>query len=1260
MERRDVTRLQEVVTMDVNQTTTAASVNDSATLLSTCLDPICDSGFFGETCNQSCPANCGLDPNGLAYCDFTSGDCTYGCRDGYYGAKCTLGCSQFCKRSPANTEMACNVGKFGTFCNEDCPGGVQCRNLTCNRYTSTCIGCVVGRWGDICNRTCPNCVNGLCGQSTGFCQLGCVNGYYGDNCNYKCGDRCTVCNRVNGTCEVCNVSTFGDTCQRNCSGNCVSDPGQSFITCAKENGDCTSGVCKPGFFSPHCALTCSPTCAERGPDVQVCKIDTGDCLHGCDDGFYNPTCAHPCSNTCRNKRCVNAGNNCVDGCVAECYNFPTCDKACNSNCVNSTCDDIGGACSYGCRVGYYGNQCQLTCLLNNTCVNNTCDRTLGYCRECDLPKPGFQCREADYENAAARGVATAQEAHVSDTRRCAKGVSAAVMATTVREHAPTVLVASVIRLSVFAKAHAWTAISGKRVTPVAAIDARAVRSLLERVWFAMSELTELIVNSIAVTSASRCRQASVRSPNTAPADAFSGGTATCATGCATPRARMGGVAGRWGFVKSAARPIRHRSVELPVSIIRSCPAGLTGTFCNVSCSSNFFAENKCGRYTGTCIGCLVGRYGDQCERQCDTCLAGTKCQQVDGRCDDECMPGYYGSFCRQSCTTCITCTKSTGLCTTCTRGQYGELCQYNCSRACVPVGSIISCDIVTADCASRQCTAGYWDTDCFSFCNPNCGRSNTTGLVSCDFLTGRCSSECVSGWYGSHCDRKCESLCYDGRCDRNQGVCVECLKPNPDFNCPSGLCTEGYYGQSCQTLCSTGCVRTCDRYTAKCANCRDGLWGDTCDKNCEWALSCSADCGRCSPEAFGIDRCDINTGICNTDSWLPGYHGNRCQNTCGFTCKDSTSGVNECNRNTGICTNGCDIGYYDVYCDKNCSDRCRNRDCATTANDCRQECAYGYYGVGCLTACPSNCLAQLVHMDFSVTSRVLPDVRALVTDNPLFAPDVTMCSLICGKCSPIRCDQNTGSCSVCQNGYYAGGCNTPCLFANCDTCNKDSGQCSTCKTGFYGTRCDLSCSPNCAANINGVISCSKDLGLCDEQRCRPGYWDTTCTIQCSAACLRDSAGNRICQFSNGTCIVGCEDTYFGSECGQSCSATCVARQCGRTGVCSAQGCVTGRYGDRCEFSCLDTCNDNTCGRTSGVCDECNKLPQLQSALCRTAECGAGLTGLFCNVSCPTNCQGVCGRYTQKCTACQSGYYGNTCQSTCGNCASRICYQENGT
>ncbi|KAH3875358.1 hypothetical protein DPMN_038621 [Dreissena polymorpha] len=32
MERRDVTRLQKVVTMDVNQTTTAASVNGSATL----------------------------------------------------------------------------------------------------------------------------------------------------------------------------------------------------------------------------------------------------------------------------------------------------------------------------------------------------------------------------------------------------------------------------------------------------------------------------------------------------------------------------------------------------------------------------------------------------------------------------------------------------------------------------------------------------------------------------------------------------------------------------------------------------------------------------------------------------------------------------------------------------------------------------------------------------------------------------------------------------------------------------------------------------------------------------------------------------------------------------------------------------------------------------------------------------------------------------------------------------------------------------
>ncbi|KAH3875380.1 hypothetical protein DPMN_038644 [Dreissena polymorpha] len=778
----------------------------------------------------------------------------------------------------------------------------------------------------------------------------------------------------------------------------------------------------------------------------------------------------------------------------------------------------------------------------------------------------------------AQGVATAQEAHVSDTRRGAKGVSAAVMATTVREHAQTVLVASVIRLSVFAKAHAWTAISGKSVTPVAAIDARAVRSLLERVWFAMSELTELIVNSIAVTSIISCNKVNGYCDSGACVPGFYRPTCTsscssnckdvvcelqsgnCTNGCNVgwfgrvcdgtcsanclnrnclgsadnclegcvpemygPQCNIPcnsncstGVCNITGYCTRGCLPGWYGDMcdrmcnatcmdgrcsrtlgtnPSPLCRTSACPAGLTGTFCNVSCSSSFCAENKCGRYTGTCIGCLVGRYGDQCERQCDTCLAGTKFQQVDGRCDDECMPGYYGSFCRQSCTTCITCTKSTGLCTTCTRGQYGELCQYNCR-------SIISCNIVTADCASRQCTAGYWDTDCFSFCNPNCGRSNTTGLVSCDFLTGRCSSECVSGWYGSHCDRKCESLCYDGSCDRNQGVCVECLKPNPDFNCPSGQLSDPLLQELlCQLQGRANCTDTNCKSSGQCNECAAG----------EWALSCSADCGRCSPEAFGIVRCDINTGICSTDSCVPGYHGNRCQNTCGFTCKDSTSGVNECNRNTGICTNGCDIGYYDVYCDKNCSDRCRNRDCATTANDCRQECAYGYYG----------------------------------------------------------------------NGYYAGGCNTPCLFANCDTCNKDSGQCSTCKTGFYGTRCDLSCSPNCAANINGVISCSKDLGLCDEQRCRPGYWDTTCTIQCSATCLRDSAGNRICQFSNGTCIVGCEDTYFGSEC-------------------DSAGCVTGRYGDRCEFSCLDTCNDNTCGRTSGVCDECNKLPQLQSALCRTA------------------------------------------------------------
>ncbi|KAH3875460.1 hypothetical protein DPMN_038726 [Dreissena polymorpha] len=517
----------------------------------------------------------------------------------------------------------------------------------------------------------------------------------------------------------------------------------------------------------------------------------------CDVGFYGNFCTTPCpgGSNCSGSTCERYTARCK-GCISGRYG-DHCERTC-PNCASGVCDQTSGLCQGACVDGYFGDKCDTRC--GNRCTR--CAQFTGACLVCNVGAHGISCEFNCSTQCLplSSGIISCNKVSGNcDSSACVPGF-----------YRPTCTSSCSLNCKdVVCELQSGNCTNGCNVG-----------------WFGRlcdGNCSANCVNRNCLGAADRCLEGCVPEKYGPQCDI------SCNSNCLTSVCNVTGYCtrgclpgwygdmcdrmcnstctdGRCGRTLGVCEECSKTNPS-PLCRTSACPAGLTGTFCNSSCSSSFCAGNICGRYNGTCIGCVVGRYGDQCERQCDTCLAGTTCQQVDGRCDGECMPGYYGSFCRQSCTTCITCTKSTGLCTTCARGQYGELCQYNCSRACVPVGGIISCDIVTANCTSGQCTAGYWYTDCFRFCNPNCGRSNTTGLISCDFLTGRCSSDCLAGWYGAHCDRKCESLCYDGRCDRNQGVCVECLKPNPDFNCPSGLCTEGFYGQSCQTPCSPGCVR---------------------------------------------------------------------------------------------------------------------------------------------------------------------------------------------------------------------------------------------------------------------------------------------------------------------------------------------------------------------------------------------------------------------------------------------------------------------
>lgn len=59
--------------------------------------------------------------------------------------------------------------------------------------------------------------------------------------------------------------------------------------------------------------------------------------------------------------------------------------------------------------------------------------------------------------------------------------------------------------------------------------------------------------------------------------------------------------------------------------------------------------------------------------------------------------------------------------------------------------------------------------------------------------------------------------------------------------------------------------------------------------------------------------------------------------------------------------------------------------------------------------------------------------------------------------------------------------------------------------------------------------------------------------------------------------------------------------CERDGECLKDlGCVKEYYGFDCSQKCTLTCNDDTCDREDGICDECRKVPNEQSPLCREA------------------------------------------------------------
>lgn len=112
-------------------------------------------------------------------CDGVTGQCTYGCQEGWY--------------SLSGVHYQCQFR-----CGENC------LDQTCNNTNGICTnGCNKGFYGLFCHMRCPtNCINGTCDSDTGHCDDGCIPGTFGYHCLSTCQSRCgdTGCDKESGRC----------------------------------------------------------------------------------------------------------------------------------------------------------------------------------------------------------------------------------------------------------------------------------------------------------------------------------------------------------------------------------------------------------------------------------------------------------------------------------------------------------------------------------------------------------------------------------------------------------------------------------------------------------------------------------------------------------------------------------------------------------------------------------------------------------------------------------------------------------------------------------------------------------------------------------------------------------------------------------------------------------------------------------------------------------------------------------------------------
>lgn len=382
----------------------ACEVNfDAAAACGQCLP-----GWSGVNCTiqSSCvgPASCnnhgacsGL--TGKCVCDFSlakgyyGGDSCAACAADYYGANCTVPCSNVTCASPGGvcgaTGCACQPGHVGARC-ELCAAGMY-RDPATQLCSKRCVA----------NETCSDhgaCVaNNVTGVSC-VCTQSATLGYYaGDTCaackdGYRKNDAgiCVLPCSLVGDCSGHGVCASGGNRTCACYGEAAANTPASMGSWTRAAGssvDC--GVCAGTMVGAACNLTCAEGCNAAGTtgcaagqcqcaQSAVRGFWTGARCDACSPGYAGPQCAVSCSNT------------------TTCSGHGTCASSTSAATV-CTCatgwstEAVGGVFCAKCAASYYPDgQCTTMCDAATTCSGNGVCGPSGAC-VCSPTRAGPSC-----------------------------------------------------------------------------------------------------------------------------------------------------------------------------------------------------------------------------------------------------------------------------------------------------------------------------------------------------------------------------------------------------------------------------------------------------------------------------------------------------------------------------------------------------------------------------------------------------------------------------------------------------------------------------------------------------------------------------------------------------------------------------------------------------------------------------------------------------------------------------------------------------